>query len=180
MLHRLTNQGLICITQPKHAWLSGQLAEAWGNEHFTHFAPRAEVCLGAEQHDIGWLLWEQAPTLNPQTGHPYKFTELPTQVHIGIWSDAKKLALCLGQYVTLLVSLHGTGLYERFTSWQNSQTSTEIVQGFLNQEYAFQEQLVTEEQAKAPDFRHGDVGGGGFNFGSDISKHFLMLRTMLF
>lgn len=141
MLHRHTKKGLICITQPNHAWLSGQLAQAWGNEHFGQFAPRLEVCLGAEQHDIGWLLWEQAPTLNPQTGYPYKFTELPTQVHIDIWSGAKQLALPLGRYVALLVSLHGTGLYQRFTEWQNSQ-SAQIVQEFLKREYAFQEQLV--------------------------------------
>ncbi|MEC4816516.1 MAG: DUF3891 family protein [Scytonema sp. PMC 1069.18] len=142
MLHRFTDRGLICITQPNHAWLSGQLAQAWGNEDFGQFAPRTDVCLGAEQHDIGWLMWEQSPTLNPETGFPYKFTELPTQVHIDIWSGAKQLALPLGRYVALLVSLHGTGLYERFTSWQNSPTSTEIVQNFLKSEYAFQEHLI--------------------------------------
>jgi hypothetical protein len=142
MLHRSSKQGLICITQPNHAWLSGQLAQAWGNEYFGEFTPRVEVCLGAEQHDIGWLLWEQEPTLNLQTGYPHHFTELSTQVHIDIWSNAKKLALPLGRYVTLLVSLHGTGLYERFTSWQNSETSTQLVQDFLKREYAFQEQLI--------------------------------------
>ncbi len=142
MLHRLTEQGLICITQPNHAWLSGQLAQAWGNEHFGQFAPKKEVCLGAEQHDIGWLFWEQSPTLNPQTGYPYKFTELSTQEHINIWLGAKHLALPLGRYVALLVSLHGTGLYERFTTWQNSQISSQIVQDFLKREYAFQEQLI--------------------------------------
>ncbi|NJM73303.1 MAG: DUF3891 family protein [Scytonema sp. RU_4_4] len=142
MLHRLTKQGLICITQPNHAWLSGQLAQVWGNEHFGEFAPKKEVCLGAELHDIGWLFWEQAPTLNPQTGYPHKFMELSTQEHINIWSSAKQLALPLSRYVALLVSLHGTGLYERFTSWQNSATSSQIVQDFLEGEYAFQEQLI--------------------------------------
>ena len=85
MLHRLTKQGLICITQPNHAWLSGQLAQAWGNEDFGLLTPPKEVCLGAELHDIGWLHWEQAPTLNPKTGYPHNFTELSTQVHVDIW-----------------------------------------------------------------------------------------------
>ncbi|MBW4635318.1 MAG: DUF3891 family protein [Iphinoe sp. HA4291-MV1] len=142
MLHRLTKQGLICITQLNHAWLSGQLAQVWGNEHFAQFAPKKEVCLGAELHDIGWLFWEQAPTLNPQTGYPYKFAELSMREHIDIWSSAKQLALPLSRYVALLVSLHGTGLYERFTSWKNSPTSSEIVQDFFKHEYAFQEQLI--------------------------------------
>ncbi|MBW4565381.1 MAG: DUF3891 family protein [Mojavia pulchra JT2-VF2] len=142
MLHRSSKYGLICITQPHHAWLSGQLARAWGNEQFGEFVPKQEVCFAAEQHDIGWLQWEQKPTLNPETGYPYKFTELPTEVHIDIWSTAKQLALPLGRYATLLVSLHGTGLYERFTSWQNSPKSAQIVQDFLNNEYAFQKQII--------------------------------------
>ncbi len=142
MLHRLSKQGLICITQPNHAWLSGQLAQAWGNENFGEFFPRKQVCLGAEQHDIGWLVWEQAPTLNPQTGYPHNFTELSTPVHIDIWSGARQFTLPLGRYVALLISLHGTRLYERFTTWQNSPTFTPIVQAFLKREYAFQEQVI--------------------------------------
>ncbi len=142
MLHRQSKEGLICITQPNHAWVSGELARAWGNEQFGQFAPPKEVCLATEQHDIGWLLWEQAPTLNPQTGYPYRFTELPTQVHIDIWTGAKQLAMPWGRYVTLLVSLHGTGLYERYRGWQNSTESAQVVQEFLNNEYAFQQQLI--------------------------------------
>ena len=142
MLHRLTKQGLICITQPNHAWLAGQLAQVWGNERFGEFAPKKEVCLAAQLHDIGWLFWEQAPTLNPQTGYPNKFMELSTPEHIEIWSGARQLVLPWGRYVALLISLHGTNLYERFTSWQNSPTSSQIVQNFLEGEYAFQEQIL--------------------------------------
>jgi hypothetical protein len=101
MLHRPSKEGLICITQPNHAWVSGELARAWGNEHFGEFVPPKEVCLAAEQHDIGWLLWEQAPTLNPKTGYPYRFTELPTQVHI----DRFGQGTLLGVYRWLVLSL---------------------------------------------------------------------------
>lgn len=143
MLHRQELAELIVITQPTHAWIAGCLARAWGNEDFGSFAPAQEVCLGAEQHDIGWLLWENLPTLNPKTGYPHSFRELPTQVHIDIWSGAKQLALPFGRYVALLVSLHGTGLFERFTHWQQSPESSQIVQEFLKHEYAFQEKLTT-------------------------------------
>lgn len=143
MLHRSETAGLVVITQPTHAWIAGCLARAWGNERFGFFTPWDEVCLGAEQHDIGWLLWERTPTLNPKTGYPYSFMEVPTEVHVDIWSGAKHLALPLGRYVALLVSLHGTGLYERFRSWQNSpQSSQQAVQEFLTQEKAFQEKLT--------------------------------------
>ena len=45
MLYRLEEQGRIAITQPTHAWLSGQLARAWGNERFGEVVPWEEVCL---------------------------------------------------------------------------------------------------------------------------------------
>ena len=82
MLYRQEKQGRIAITQPMHAWLSGQLARAWGNERFGEVTPWGEVYLGAEQHDVGHTAWEQAPTLNPQTGLPYSFLEMPRHVHV--------------------------------------------------------------------------------------------------
>lgn len=142
MLYRRLDQHRICITQPTHAWVSGQLAQAWGNQRFGAIAPCEAVCLGVEQHDIGWLPWEAAPTLNPNTGYPHSFTEVSPQVHTQLWAGAKHLAMPMGRYVALLVSLHGTGLYERFTGWKNSPESTRIVEAFLKQEKEFQQQLI--------------------------------------
>jgi hypothetical protein len=46
-------QGKVAVAQPAHAWISGQLARAWGNERFGAVEPLSEVCLAAEQHDVG-------------------------------------------------------------------------------------------------------------------------------
>ena len=53
MLFREDPDGVIAIPQPSHAWLSGQMVRAWGNEVFARPAPYEDVCLGAEQHDVG-------------------------------------------------------------------------------------------------------------------------------
>jgi hypothetical protein len=142
MMYRTTPQGLVCITQPAHAWISGQLARQWGNDRFGRFTPWEAVCLGAEQHDIGWLKWEANPSFNAETGYPHSFMELPTESHIALWSTASGLALPYGRYVALLVSLHGTKLYERHTSWQQSESLRPIVQQFLTQERDFQQQTL--------------------------------------
>lgn len=142
MLYRTLGGTRICITQPTHAWVSGQLAQVWGNEMFGSVAPFEAVCLGVEQHDIGWIPWEAAPTLNPETGYPHSFAEVAPDVHTQLWAGAKHLALPMGRYVALLVSLHGTGLYQRFTHWQQSPESTRLVEAFLDQEKAFQQQLI--------------------------------------
>lgn len=53
MLHREDPNGIVCITQPTHAWVAGKLARAWGNARFPLPEPREEVCLAAERHDDG-------------------------------------------------------------------------------------------------------------------------------
>ncbi|MBD3886075.1 DUF3891 family protein [Phormidium tenue FACHB-886] len=153
MLYRTLDENRICITQPTHAWVSGQFAQAWGNEQFGSIAPHQSVCLGAEQHDIGWIPWEAAPTLNPDTGYPHSFNEVAPGVHTKLWAGAKHLAMPMGRYAALLVSLHGTGLYERFTHWKNSPESRRIVETFLQQEKEFQQQLIhrlEQDPAYAP------------------------------
>ena len=142
MLHREEAAGLVVITQPAHAWVAGQLARAWGNERFGAVTPREEVCLGAEQHDIGWTAWEAAPTLNPQTGRPHSFLQLPLASHLAIWSAAASLALAQGRYAALLVSLHGTYLYAGRDTSRDTPAEAQAVRDFLARERAFQAELL--------------------------------------
>lgn len=118
MLHRIDGNDVIALSQPAHAWVSGQLAQAWGNATAGELQPRRDVILAAEQHDIAWLEWETAPTLNAETGLPHNFMTIPTSEHLGFWSSAGSLALAYGRYVALLVAGHGLGLYKRFHNWE--------------------------------------------------------------
>src|SRR5918999_1358555 len=138
MLLRPDGDAVIAIGQPAHAWLSGQLARAWGNERFGAVEPWEEVCLGAEQHDIGMAAWDAAPELNPDTGLPYSFTELPLDRHLGMWAAAPGRVLPQSRYAALLVSLHGAGLYERRDP--DDPDHAHAVQAFL----AFKRELQAE------------------------------------
>jgi Protein of unknown function (DUF3891) len=109
MLLRPDGDDVIAIGQPAHAWLSGQLARAWGEP----FEPWEEVCLAAEQHDVGMAAWDRAPKLNPKTGLPRSFMELELDDHLEIWWRAAPIVLQQSRYAALLVSMHGTALYER-------------------------------------------------------------------
>ncbi|HEY2594793.1 MAG TPA: DUF3891 family protein, partial [Chloroflexota bacterium] len=68
MILRRDDAGVLAVGQASHAWLSGQLARAWGNDRFGAVEPLAEVALGAEQHDVGMAGWDLAPVRNPETG----------------------------------------------------------------------------------------------------------------
>jgi hypothetical protein len=142
MLYREVKLGKIAITQPMHAWLAGQLARAWGNERFGKVEPWEEVCLGAEQHDVGHTVWEQAPTLNSQTGLPYSFPEMPRQLHVQLWSEAARWVLPQGRYAALLVSLHGTRLFQRYDAAKDLPENASAVQYYLERERALQEELL--------------------------------------
>jgi hypothetical protein len=132
MIHRPDRDGTLLIGQPAHAWMSGRMARAWK----WPFQPWEDVCLAAEQHDIGMAAWDARPKLDPDTGLPYSFTSMPREMHVGLWSNAARLLLPQGRYPALLVSLHGTGLYERYVP--ADQLEAEPTRSYLTAERKFQ------------------------------------------
>ncbi|MDB6111307.1 MAG: hypothetical protein JWR69_3057 [Pedosphaera sp.] len=141
MLHRGEAEGMVIISQPAHAWVSGQLARHWGNPEFGEFAPSEEVCLAATLHDIGFLPWEQSPTFNPATGLPLSFLDLPADLHLDIWSAGIQQLLGYGRYPTLLVSRHFTWLCEQHTS--TSPANRRLEKQFLEEQDMLQTTLIT-------------------------------------
>lgn len=141
MLLRADGDDAIVIGQPAHAWLSGQLARAWGNERFGAVDPWEEVCLAAEQHDLGMAAWERSPTLNPETGRPRSFMELRLDEHLEIWWSAAPLVAAQSRYAALLVSMHGTALYERRNLDRLDPADVQQVRAFLQGQRELQERL---------------------------------------
>jgi hypothetical protein len=137
MLLRPTQEGTIVIGQPAHAWVAGQLARAWADD----FAPREEVCLAAEQHDVGWTSWEAAPERDPDTGLPYSFGALSPVRRLELWSGAAGALLPQSRYAALLVSLHGTLLVERFPPAGGAEVQA-VVNAYIERERAFQDRLL--------------------------------------
>ena len=147
MLLRPDGDAVIAIGQPAHAWLSGQLARAWGNERFGAVEPWEETCLGAEQHDVGMAEWERRPTLNPDTGLPHSFMELGLEAHIGMWSGAAARVLPQSRYAAVLVSGHGIALFERRDLARLEPADADRVRGFLATQHAFRVGLLAALRA---------------------------------
>ena len=143
MLFRRGGDAVIAIAQPSHSWLSGQLVRAWGNEAFAVPTPHEEVRLGAEQHDIGWLDWEAAPTLNPSTGLPHEFREVGTRAHTELWTRGVRLALAFGRYPALLVSLHAKTIYDAFFDFDRaSREDASTARKFLAEQHEFRRTVI--------------------------------------
>ena len=148
MVLRREGDGVLAIGQPSHAWISGQIARAWGNERFGAVEPREEVCLAAEQHDLGMAGWDAAPTLNPDTGLPHSFMEMPVETHVELWSRAWELVLPQSRYAALLVSMHGTALYELRDLSKLDTDQADLVRRYLADQRDIQDRL------RAPDDEH--------------------------
>jgi hypothetical protein len=141
LLHRDAD-GVVCIGQAAHSWVSGQLARRWGNERVPAPEPLASVCLGAEQHDIGMADWDRRPDLNPDTGYPATFLELPLATHIALWTDAPEKILSQSPYAAILVSMHGHALFSR-------RKPTPEIERYLRAQEAFQRDLLERIGADA-------------------------------
>jgi hypothetical protein len=138
---RREGDGVLAIGQPSHAWLSGQIARAWGNDRFGPVEPFEEVCLAAEQHDLGMAGWDAAPTLNPDTGLPHSFIEMPVETHVELWSRAWELVLPQSRYAALLVSMHGTALYELRDLSKLDDHQARLVRDYLAEQRGVQQRL---------------------------------------
>jgi hypothetical protein len=110
MIRRALDGNWLCISQPEHARFAGAMAEAWGRPPFRAPIPRAEVLRAVAEHDNGWLEWEAAPGLDPATGRPLHFTEMPVAEHLAIWRRGVQRMLEANPYAGLLVSMHGAAL----------------------------------------------------------------------
>ncbi len=153
MLLRTDGDAVIAIGQASHAWVSGQLARAWGNARIPAPEPREEVCLAAALHDVGMAEWDLRPALNPDTGRPQSFLEMPLPVHVGLWAAAPGRLLTQSRYAALLVSMHGTALYAHRDTSSMSPPDRELVAGYLDSQRVFQDELATRLGADRPQLR---------------------------
>jgi len=107
---------LLLIAQPAHAQLSGQFARAWDFAALPSVDAGAvnDVILGITLHDLSWIGFEAAPTLNPATGLPHLFREVPARLHAPRWAASVDQAGSFGAWPALLVSLQGVRIYQTF------------------------------------------------------------------
>lgn len=129
-----TDEGIVCIGQAAHAWVSGELARRWGNDRIAVPEPFDEVCLGAEQHDVGMAEWDLRPELDPATGLPRAFFQMPLETHIGLWTNAPAKVLTQSPWAALIVSMHGRALY--------AGRDADLARRYVAEQTAFQDDLL--------------------------------------
>lgn len=107
MIIRADRDHLAITLQTDHATLSGHFARHWG----WPLDPFAGAVYAAAHHDDGWYGWELAAKVNPSTGAPYNFTEMPLDDHLTLYRAGIAQVLEGDPYAGVLVSMHIVRLY---------------------------------------------------------------------
>lgn len=98
----------LLISQIEHAHLAGQLASQWAVDPFAAVAERPEVVAAIVHHDDGWAEWERLPDVDPESGRPLSFMEMPLTESLAIWRDSIDRAADLGNLASWMVASHFT------------------------------------------------------------------------
>ncbi|MEM9186855.1 MAG: DUF3891 family protein [Planctomycetota bacterium] len=112
----------LLISQIEHARLSHRLAAEWTGLLPT--APprvREEFLAAVLHHDDGWDDWKTDPTLDPERGRPYGFTEMPTAESQAIWTRSIDACEAIGPFAAWVVASHFIALQSKrdddFSAW---------------------------------------------------------------
>lgn len=142
MIHCDENGQLEVISQTSHAWISGQLALLWGNKRFRKPEPWSELCLAAGQHDIGWLLWEKEPELNPKNGLPFNFLDMPLTFHLKIWGRGARWVRTTNEYAALLVLRHNLFLLGLHDFTKEPGNNVEAADRFRSEQANLEQEII--------------------------------------
>ena len=133
---------VIAITQTAHAWVAGQLARQWGNERFPSFAPVEPLCYAAEQHDRGFLDWERQPMLNPRSGLPHTFENIPLKLDVELRKKSILELKAVSLYAALVTSLYFARTVGKQSPLESHDDRLRIAE-FLREQEALQHKLLS-------------------------------------
>lgn len=97
---------LAVVTQTDHARFAGELLSLWRSDGLPDHPRRAELLFAAREHDNGWREADAAPTLDPGSGRPYDFLNLPDAERAEIWERGTLRFAERRPYAALLITLH--------------------------------------------------------------------------
>jgi hypothetical protein len=114
----------------------------WGNECFGEVDPPRGGLSGSRTTSCWSHIVGASPHAQSPDGASLQLSRDARQLHVQHWSEAALCVLPQGRYAALLVSLYGTGLYQRYDAANELPENVKAVQHYLAQERAFQEELL--------------------------------------
>lgn len=98
------------VTQCDHAHFSARLLSMWRSPELADHPRRRRLLEAIREHDNGWREADAAPRVDPATGTPYGFLDLPDDERLEIWRRGTRRYVEEEPYVALLVVEHARAL----------------------------------------------------------------------
>ncbi|HEY1598412.1 MAG TPA: DUF3891 family protein [Pirellulales bacterium] len=158
MLRRLERndsfESWVLVPQIEHAWLSGGLAETWAAPTLAKIEPHDELIEAIGLHDDGWAEWDSAPDVDPVSGRPLSFVEMPLEAATTIWRRSIDLAAEQGPLAAHVVSAHFNALLQQAAPrWSVDPRQFQLSREFLNEQSEQREIWFMQWQRENPSVR---------------------------
>ncbi len=148
------SESWILVPQAEHARLAGGLASVWADGALASIDPHAEVIAAITHHDDGWKDWDAIPDVDPETGRPFSFIEMPLATSIDIWRRSIYLACSRGYLAAHMVSAHFTALLQKAsTRWSRDSLRFQNSRQFLDDQSDHREIWLAQWQQGQPRVR---------------------------
>lgn len=99
------------VTQPDHAVFAAELLSLFRLPELLDHPRRNDLLRAIRLHDNGWRELDAAPRVNPSSGLPYSFLDLPDHLRLEIWERGTARYAERDPYAALLITEHALSLY---------------------------------------------------------------------
>ena len=94
------------IPQIEHARLAHDLAANWHGLPLDDRLLQEMILPTIAHHDDGWSAWDAAPQIDPTSGRPYSFLDMPHEESLKIWTKSIDAVESIGPLAQWLVAQH--------------------------------------------------------------------------
>ncbi len=165
MIRRDDGDDWLILSQMEHARVAAELARVWCFGSSSTVGATDLLLSAVHDHDEGWRAWELAMQIDPKSGTPRQFTEMPMEVATEIWT--KSIEFCAQKHPLpgLWVSSHFVYLGEQSLESREADLSdVSAVQRFLTAQSRFQEQCRLEALQDVTEREFDALSRFGFTF----------------
>jgi hypothetical protein len=118
VLHDVPREGdrLRLVTQPDHAAFAADLLSLFRLPELVDHPRRAALLRAVRLHDNGWRELDAAPPVDPASGLPHTFLDLPRPLRLEVWERGTARYVDSDPYAALLATEHALNLFAGETS----------------------------------------------------------------
>jgi len=138
MIRRDAGDDWLLISQVEHARIAAEMAEAWLDGQCLPLPSRDLLMHAIRHHDDGWAEWERSPTINPGTGAPRDFLEMPIAEAAVIWTRSIDHCVYRSPLCGLWVSRHFCHLAGRAYQFREAAADRQAASDFLESQAGVQ------------------------------------------